>query len=438
MRVLKCLSVFFILLMVAMPAQAKWWIFGQANEEVQTRFVLLNDINYDELGDKVTLYRDSLPQGMVKIVGKAGISRGKVGGIRLSFDDRQTWQDAKFSDDGGFEFQFTPEINKTYVVFLEIMDTAGKTNDIEATRKEVTVSDQSMSNMVQQALDAMIAAYMAEDPARFMVNVDPDFAGDTTLLDFAIRKDFSSFDNLDLRYTINNLATDGHGNIHVIISYNRRVTSARSGETYTDAGVTEFTFRPGAALPRCFSMKQPLIFGLSDAANIATGTLWSTTNDPVLVIGADGSLTTLLFSQAVSGDNSYESGSITLVSEGHPPAGFNFASGEVSEGFYGNDFFITGGSDTPPAYAFGSLATGVTLIDLGMGGIGTLTEAPDMGYTTPFDLELTDGHSYAFKLANGKYALLEVRSVSINWVMGVAHVTLRFDYKYQPDGSRTF
>lgn len=275
------------LLLGADNVLAKWWIFGQSGKEMTTSYLYLNDISYDELGPTVTLYRELLPEGQISIRGR--MTSGGGGVLQVSLDNKATWNKAVFDRNGAFFYTFAPEIGQTYEVYVKAIDTSGKTNDFEATRKEITVTQGSAGADVRQALDAMIGAYMAEDGNRFMAYVHPDFAGDAMLLDTAVRRDFSLFDNIDLRYTLSGLAVGGKGSVHVSIAFNRRVNSSRSGEPLTDSGTTEFVFRLGTDGAQVFSMKNPLIFGLSDAENIATGTVVG--NDQVLTVNPDGSVT---------------------------------------------------------------------------------------------------------------------------------------------------
>lgn len=428
-----------MLLMLSSRAEAKWWIFGQSNEEVSINYLYLNNVAFEEGGPKLVIYQETLSEGMIRISGKAAVKKGKIGGVRVSVNDREKWDDAEFSDNGAFEYTFRPETGMSYIIYVEVMDTAGKTNDVEATRREVAISDESIQAVIRQVLDAMIEAYRNENLNLFMSYVSEEFAGDATNLDRAVRKDFSAFDNIDIRYTINNLASSDKG-IFVSLNYNRTVISSRSGETLTDKGITEFVFRNGEGGPKAYSMKNPLIFGLSDAAEVATGTVQSATNDSILVVDESGNAETMPFNDAIAFINGeeasgVESGSnITLVSESHPPAGFDFVAGEttVADG----DFIITGGDDTPPAYAYGFLNNGATLVDLGAVAINTVDEAPAAGYTDPGGINFYEGHTYAFKLGSGKYALMEVKSIILTWVVDHFRYTMSFDYKYQPDGSR--
>ena len=238
---------FLILFLSTVNADAKWWIFGQSNDEININYMYINKISYDETGPELTIYKETLLDGLIHITGKASVRKGKIGGVRVSTSNKERWEEAKFSETGAFEYSFRPDPDKEHVLYVEIMDTAGKTNDIEATRKKVKLSDQNIMALIRETLDKMIESYRNEDPTRFMSYVSEDFAGDETNLDRAIRKDFSAFDNIDLRYTLNNVAAGTRGMVYVSINFNRSVISAKDGKSYTDRGMTEFVFQLGPA-----------------------------------------------------------------------------------------------------------------------------------------------------------------------------------------------
>ncbi len=428
----------FLIMFFTVQAEAKWWIFGKSNEEVSINYMYLNNISYDESGPKVSLNKETLQDGMIVVNGKASVKKGKIGGVRVSVNNREKWEDAKFSDNGAFEFRFRPEQDKVYTFFVEIMDTAGKTNDIEATRKEVTISGQNSMALIIETLDKMIEAYRNEDANRFMSFVSEDFAGDATNLDRAIRKDFGAFENIDLRYSLNNVAAGAKGRIYASLNFNRSVTSARDGRAYTDSGMTEFVFQLGSV--QVYSMKNPLIFGLSDAANVATGTVSGVTNQNVLVVNAKGDPRLITFQEAVrgnwgeedsaAGSGTVESGTFTLNSCSPPCSvqqGFIFEDNSVVSDWTG---------DINLEFNLMFLHAGVTRLDLGVQSISSVTEAPASGYTTDdFEVSPNIGHCFAFKLANGKYAVIEI----ISWTdLGGGNSTASFKYKYQSDGSRNF
>lgn len=421
-------------------SSAKWWIFGQSEEAVSIDYLYFNQQDAGEVGDELTFYSEFLRNGEVTLRGKARVRDGKIGSVRVTLDDKTTWRPAKLSSDGAFEFVFKPSLAQPITLFVEVMDTRGKTNDIEATRKVIRLSDRAVRGMITDALDALVASYSQERAVPFMAWVSGDFAGDALFLEDAVRKDFSLFENIDLRYTLNSLSSGSQGHLYASITYNRRVMSARTGETYTDRGSTEFTFVLGDARPRVYSMKTPLIFGLSDAENVATGVVVQGGNTPILVVDPHGGMKLLPFYEArdvVEGgdaESTTETGANILLNvQGHPPVGFSFEDGEAT--LASGDFVLTG--VPTPSTGYGFLEPGVTMKDLGPSSLVTLQEAPETGYTAPMSLTLAQGNTYAFHLANGRYGALSVRSVS-HTDPGLGQGVVRIDYVYQPDGSRSF
>ncbi len=442
-------SAFFVLYFVflnQLVSEAKWWIFGVSEDEVTIKYLYLNNTSYDELGPKVTFYRETLEGGNIIFRGKATVKTGSIASVRISTNNRESWEKAKLSRDGTFEYMFRPELNKTYILLVEIMDTRGKTNDIEATRKEITVSERNMLAIVREVLENMADAYKKEDAGRFMNYVAEDFAGDSINLDRAIRKDFSIFDNIDLRFTINNIASGSKG-IVASINFNRSLVSSRTGRLLSDKGITEFVFKHGDAGLKVYSMKNPLIFGLSDAANVATGVVQSSTNEQTIVVDEKSNVDKKPFDQAmkmITSDTTVSSGTFTLrmTNSGFPlfirvTQGFLFDDGRVTTGIppaYGGTF-----NDYDVALEINLLVfnTGVLGADLGINNINNITEAPATGYTiNGFLVPGNIGRAYALRLASGRYALLEV----VSWAEVIPGSEWRgsFKYKYQPDGSRRF
>jgi hypothetical protein len=79
------------------------------------------------------------------------------------------------------------------------------------------------------------------------------------------------------------------------------------------------------------------------------------------------------------------------------------------------------------------LNTGVTGQKIS-GSFDSLSAAPETGYQSAPIFNLVAGNVVAIKLLNGKYALLEITSLS----PGAPTFVLQFRYKYQPNGSRNF
>lgn len=262
------------ILAISTAADAKWWIFGRSGDEVGLKYLYVNKVSADETGPKIKVFKEALgPDGLIKISGKASVGRSAVGSVRLSLDDKATWADVKFTDNGTFEHSFKPEPGKTYVMLVEVTDTAGKTNKVDETRKEIALSEEDIQAKVRGTLDAMFDAYNKENLGKLMGYVGENFAGDKAILERAVKRDFDALSSINLRYTINNISAGAQGRVFVSVTYNRMVLLNKTGASNTDTGSTEFVFDSKEGKLSLFSMKQPLMFGLSDAENVATGSV---------------------------------------------------------------------------------------------------------------------------------------------------------------------
>jgi len=276
------------LLVSAGAADAKWWIFGKSKAEVGLKYLHINGMAADEAGPKIKLFREMLgSDGSVKISGRA--AGGQIGSVRLTLDDKATWTDLKFAPNGTFDHSFKPEAGRTYALLIEVTDTAGKTNKPEETRKELVLSEENVQAKVKEALDALFQAYSREELQKFMAGVGENFAGDKAILERAVKRDFDALSAINLRYTLNNVAAGAQGRVFASVTYNRLVMVNKTGQTSTDSGSTEFVFDSREGKLSLFSMKQPLMFGLSDAENVATGEVLGNTA-AVLTLDETGAL----------------------------------------------------------------------------------------------------------------------------------------------------
>ena len=283
----KLLLIAAAILISAGAADAKWWIFGKSRAEVGLKYLHINKLSADETGPKIKLFREALgADGLVRITGRT--AGGQTGAVRITLDDKATWTDVKFADNGAFEFSFKPEAGKTYAMLIEVTDTAGKTNKPEETRKEIALSEENIQAKVRETLDAMFDAYNREDLRKFLGYVGDNFSADKAILERAVKRDFDALSAINLRYTLNNVAAGAQGRVFVSVTYSRMVMVNKSGQTSTDSGSTEFVFDSKEGKLSLFSMKQPLMFGLSDAENVATGEVAGNTS--ALVIDDSGNL----------------------------------------------------------------------------------------------------------------------------------------------------
>lgn len=291
-------------------AWAGWWIFGQTQDEVATSYLFLNNSSYDELPEKTTIYKDTLENGEIIIKGEAKAGKNNIGLVEVSLDGKATWKPATINDTGTFNYRFVPETEKTYDIYVRITDTTAQTNEVDETHKQVTVSGKRVRALIDEILSQMMMAYQSEKPTQFMSYVSDDFAGDATNLDRAIRRDFTYFDNIQLRYTINNV-TSSKGMIAVSINYVRSLISARNSAVYRDQGLTDFVFKIENNKLKLYTMKNPLIFGLTDAENVATGTAVNDPNQQVLSVDGMGNVSLVAIGN-INNDNEYIDGTVTL------------------------------------------------------------------------------------------------------------------------------
>lgn len=386
------------ILTLAGAADAKWWIFGKSGGEVGLKYLQINKIAADETGPKTKVFREMLPaDGLIRITGRASTGKSSVGSVRISLDDKATWTDVKFADNGAFEHSFRPEPGKTYVLLVEITDTAGKTNKVEETRKEITLSEENIQARVREALDAMFDAYNKENLPKFMGSVGENFTGDKAILERAVKRDFDALSNINMRYTLNNVAAGAQGRVFVSVTYNRMVFVNKTGASNTDSGSTEFVFDSKEGKLSLFSMKQPLMFGLSDAENVATGT----------VLGGNGEMLVL--------DDSGNLGGYITYNSADGSFGFNIEDVAFEEcdgtaaNCSGNLVFMTA---IPTPYV-GPDPVGALLGQIPGKDISSVTLADVQAAATQPMENLYSGMTYGLKV-NTQYYAIEIVSLSGN------------------------
>lgn len=96
-----------------------------------------------------------------------------------------------------------------------------------------------------------------------------------------------------------------------------------------------------------------------------------------------------------------------------------------------NGDFTLGHGNNDALVIVGKAANGV--LDLGVNSINNINSVATTGYSS-FQPAQT-GHSYSIHLPNGNYAVIEVTAIDN---LGGSDVRLRFNYKYQPNGTTTF
>ncbi|MDX9708422.1 MAG: hypothetical protein RBT64_02610 [Trichloromonas sp.] len=91
---------------------------------------------------------------------------------------------------------------------------------------------------VLQSLDALIDAYQNKNSMAFSRYVSERYTGDDMILDSRIRDTMRRVHDVGIRYTVNNLTSDGRGKVFVAVTYTRE---------YTDIGTTQRIVHTGQA-----------------------------------------------------------------------------------------------------------------------------------------------------------------------------------------------
>ena len=258
---------------------------------IEIRNLVINSIAFDDSPRRISVVKDLLPNGKLTVKGKIVTTDAKVVNLDISLDGRETWQPVQWKNDGTFQYTLPAEINHEYAIYVRATDAEGRTNNIQATGKLVWVSDRNMQSIVKETMDKLFEAYKAKNSRASMALVSPDFAGDDILLIRAIRKDFTILDSYDIRYSLSNTAVDSRGRIAATVTYNITATTTRvaAGDPTVIKvdGTTQLSFKFSDQGLKLFNMKQPVLFGFSDASNITTGIV-RMTSSTTLNITKDG------------------------------------------------------------------------------------------------------------------------------------------------------
>jgi len=197
-------------------------------------------------------------------------------------------------------------------------------------------------------------------------------------------------------------------------------------------------------------MKNPLIFGLSDAEEVADGSVVTEQNDDVISVSTSGDVSKKNIVEIVNhvanstGGGSVQSGSFTL-SYDDLPSGNNQHKGFLfdSESIVDISGYATGTSDIYLESNIVWADSGAKMQELGIDGTANVNFAhmtvPTTGYQNVAPANIMDDLVYAIKLPNNTYALVKnISSTSTTDGAGGLHTTLTCDYKYRDDGGVDF
>ena len=118
--------------------------------------------------------------------------------------------------------------------------------------------------VVRQALDRLITAYEEKNGPRFAELVSERYVGETVVFfDTVIRRDFGTYENLTLRYTVSNITFDDSGKAFVAIIFTRGWTETETANARSETGETTLVFIREKGTYKLYSQNRPFLFGLN-------------------------------------------------------------------------------------------------------------------------------------------------------------------------------
>jgi hypothetical protein len=211
-------------------------------ESVYLEYLYINKKLITGTEKKITFYREMLPGGILEIAGK-GISNAPIAKIEVSTDNQANWKETPVSPDGTFRMSIKTEMGMNLRILVRVIDTKGNVNNVNATYQEIFISKTALNRAAREALDGLMGAFTENNAGSFMSYFSEDFVGDKSIYDRKMRRRFSRANNMDIRYSVNNITPDSADKVSTSFNFNRRYTSLKTGKTVRDSGVAAIIFR---------------------------------------------------------------------------------------------------------------------------------------------------------------------------------------------------
>ncbi len=422
-----CALVFAMAIFFPQTGSAAWWKFGRNEDVPEIDGLKFNSVNAEDVSETLLMGKDDLVNGKVIIRGRAELGKGTVGKVEVTTDGGKTWKKAVLGDRGMFTFELTPQPDEEYEFSIKALSTTGKSNDVEDSTFSFMVSSKLNTDSVKKVFMALLRHYMAENHSRFMELVSPDFEGDHSALDDAITDDFRFFDSIRIEPNITRIIGFDN-NFEVYFTFNRQLQAAKTGQLLRDAAATSVTFTRGGDSFQVLELASPLVFGVSNPSEVATGFTEESEGTLVIVVGENGQASLGEAKEDdLDGVDGVEDGEETLTSIPNNPEGFGFADAAVApcpnHTCPGNlDFYIE--QDM-------LWCTDCKIMEIGT-DFDDVTSVPDQVYA--FDeIHPQVGVTYAINLGDGGFAIIEFSQYDVNHALG--ETTATFRYKYNPSGN---
>lgn len=433
-RIFSILGALYFLL--PLSAEAAWWEFGRSDGEPFISSLRFNNVDAEQRDDLLVLTRDDLVGGLVNIRGKAEARRGDVGLVEISLDGGKNWASAALGERGLFSYEFRPQLDREYPLQIRAISTSGVSTGPEEHDFKLLVTSADGGREARAVFQKLLEAYQREDRASFMQNVSEQFEGNFGALEDGLSKDFRFLDDIRIQAQISRISRQERI-YEIYFTYNRQVRSAKTGALLKDTAASVVGLRLEAGGMKLMRLSAPLIFGVSEAEDVATSVTGQSVGQQVLTIDTSGNVSQTSQGQTASASGA-DSGQQILRSSG--PVSFESYEFDTDSRVAESAPGALTGDIAWSGYPMGFLLKNGVQYKSIAGPISTVKTVPTTGYTAatpgmPVG-PMTAGSSYALKLFSGKYAVIEVVSVTMG---GVPHSgSFTFRYKYQPNGSPNF
>lgn len=261
----------------------------------------------------------------------------------------------------------------------------------------------------RNSLRKLAEAYSAKRRSAFMRLVSDDFAGDLSILEDALVKDFRNYRSVNLDLIPNRVEIEGPS-ASVEFYYNLTIVDDR-GVNSKFSGRSNYVFRQEDGKVRLYKMEKPILFGnsLPSSENPVAASQNSLTERESEAPGAQS---------AIRG-----SGAVMDPDIANPDGGFKFDS-QSNVPQSSADILKSGGNI--------AASPGGGIVSLGACDLDSVASAPSA--ITGSSAAANVGECYAVRTAANLYASLRITSIA----GALGPTTITFDYKFQPGGSSSF
>jgi len=315
-HIFKTLSAAFFAALLAVPAaRAAWYDFAKNESAPEIAELNMAGRQLENLVELLEIYTDELKANRLVVRGKAETTRGRIGAVLVSVDGGANFSKAKLERSGAFLFDFTPVIDKEFVLQVKVLDTTGRGSDPAAGAIRAVLRQDKSREDATTLFYALLDLYKKKDRDGFMALVSENFEGSRASLVEGLESDFANLDSIDIQPSISRVGRTG-SMVEIQFGFNRRVqaraSGAAGGRMMTDKSRTSMTFIREGETMKLYAMAAPLIFGVASSGEVATSVEPAAQGDQVLTVTAEGDAVKVEQQQTVEGTSDQTASNIVI------------------------------------------------------------------------------------------------------------------------------